>query len=475
VVIPVYNGSAYLEACLGALCRSTCTNFECIVVDDGSTDDSAKIASRCGARVVSTKGRCGPAHARNLGARSASGSILFFIDADVSVYPSTVDRILAGFQQDPELDAVIGSYDDSPGSGDFLSQYRNLMHCYVHQTGKKQACTFWSGCGAIRRDVFLAHQGFNEDYGRPAIEDIELGYRLAASGKKVMLDRRLLVKHLKRWNLWSVVRTDIMDRGIPWTELILRDHKIPNDLNVQLSQRLSVALVFLMLGIAGLTSIRWGGYFLAPLFALVLFLLARYWVDAASPRQSKTGMIALTATIAGIVWMAYAEHMPGLVYPVVLGYLLLFLRHRYAYATYSRRRLTGALLGLYMVLTIVFILHYLPNHFLVFGFFATLAILVGLNLKFYLFLAAKRGRLFAATAIPFHLLYFFYNGISFLVGLARHASRGRCRRRAENDSQRSLRWIPARSSVLPRAWLRDPQGGHNRCRAAKAVLLRKSL
>jgi glycosyltransferase involved in cell wall biosynthesis len=392
-------------------------------VDDGSTDPSAEVARRYGARVLATKGRRGPAHARNLGADAASGEIVFFIDSDVSVYPGTLGRILSNFRENPGVAAVIGSYDDSPGSGDFLSQYRNLMHCYVHQTGKKKACTFWSGCGAIRKDVFLQHHGFNESYGRPAIEDIELGYRLAAGGCKVVLDRHLLVKHLKRWSLWGVVKTDIMDRGIPWTELILRDQRLPNDLNVQLSQRLSVALVFLMLGIAALTSIRWGGYFLAPLFALVLFLLARYWVDAASARQSKAGMVVFTAAIAGIVLLSYTEHMPGLVYPVVLGYLLLFLRHKYAYATYSRRRLTGALLGLYMALTIVFILQYLPNHFLVFGFFGTLALLVGLNLKFYFFLAAKRGRLFAVTAIPFHLLYFFYNGISFLVGFARHASK----------------------------------------------------
>ena len=192
---------------------------------------------------------------------------------------------------------------------------------------------------------------------------------------------------------------------------------------MQLSQRLSVALVFLMLGIAALTAIRWGGYFLAPLFALVLFLLARYWMDAAAPRQSKAALVAFTATVVAIIWLSFRAAMPGLVYPVALGYLLLFLRHKYAYATYGRRRLTGALLGLYMVLSILFILRYLPNHFLVFGFFATLAVLVVLNLKFYLFLAAKRGRLFAATAVPFHLLYFFYNGISFLVGFARHASR----------------------------------------------------
>jgi glycosyltransferase involved in cell wall biosynthesis len=423
VVIPVYNAAAYLEQCLRHLGQSKGADYECIVVDDGSSDSSPEVARRFGARLLSTGGRRGPAHARNLGAAAAQGGILFFIDSDVLVYPGTLGRIQASFAQDPELDATMGSYDDSPGSDDFLSQYRNLMHCYVHQTSRPQACTFWSGCGAIRREVFLAHGGFDNSYGRPAIEDIELGYRLTRAGRKVTLDRHLLVKHLKKWSLWKVVRTDILDRGIPWTELILRDQKLPNDLNVQLSQRLSVALVFLMLGIAALTSIRWGGFFITPLFALVFIVLARYWVDAASPRQSRRGLIAFTILIGGIVWLSYAMHMPGLVYPVVLGYVLLFLRHKYAYASYRWRRLTGALLGLYMALTIGFILHYLPNHYLVFGFFATLAALVALNLKFYLFLSAKRGRLFAATAIPFHLLYFFYNGISFLVGLARHLSK----------------------------------------------------
>ncbi len=422
VVIPAYNAAGYLKNCLEHLAKSNCSDYECIVVDDGSTDGSAEVARSYGARVVRTSGRRGPAHARNLGAREAAAEVLFFVDSDVAVYPGTLGRILEDFRRDPELAAVIGSYDDSPGSEDFLSQYRNLMHCYVHQTGRRQACTFWSGCGAIRRGVFLEHGGFDEGYGRPAIEDIELGYRLARAGRKVLLDRMLLVKHLKKWSFRSVLKTDVMDRGIPWTELILRDHSLPNDLNVQLSQRLSVALVFLMLGIAALTAIRWRGYFLTPLFVLVFFLLSHYWVEAAQ-RDSRRALTAVTLTIAGIVWISYELHMLGLLYPALLGYLLLFLRHRYAYATYSRRRLTGALLGLYMALTIVFILTYLPNNYLVFGFFSTLAVLIVLNLRFYAFLAAKRGRLFAATAVPFHLLYFFYNGISFLVGFARHTWR----------------------------------------------------
>ncbi len=422
VVVPVYNAAEYLRTCLEHLSRSNFTDYECIVVDDGSTDQSATVARSFGARVVAAEGRRGPARARNLGAKEARGEILFFIDSDVAVYPGTLRRVYTDFQRDPALASVIGSYDDSPGSDDFMSQYRNLLHCFVHQTARRQACTFWSGCGAIKRDIFFEFGGFDEGaYGRPAIEDIELGYRLSRAGQRMMLDRALLVKHLKRWTVWNVIKTDIRDRGIPWTELILRDHNLPNDLNVQLSERLSVALVFLLLGIAALTAAVWGAYFLVPLFALLSFLLARYWVD--SPRRTRGGLITLAAVVGVIAGTGYAAGMANLVYPVLLGYALLFLRARYACQSYTRRRLTGIALGLYMLATLVVIVHYLPDSLLVAGFFMVLAALIVLNHKFYLFLAAKRGRMFALTAIPFHLLYHFYNGISFVVGFLRHTLR----------------------------------------------------
>src|SRR5215472_13049705 len=250
VVIPAYNCGQHLKDCLDSLERSCFRDFECIVVDDGSTDDSVEVAKSYPVTVISTGGRKGPAHARNRGVNATTADIVFFID----------------------------SYDDSPDSPDFLSQYKNLMHCYVHQTAREQASTFWSGCGAIRRSVFLQFSGFDADtYQRPAIEDIELGYRLYSAGYKMVLDRNLAVKHLKKWTFWGLLKTDVLDRGIPWTELILRDQRMPNDLNIQLSQRVSVALVFLLVGLTSLVAIYWRGYFLIPLFAAILMLLSRYW------------------------------------------------------------------------------------------------------------------------------------------------------------------------------------------------------
>ena len=419
VIVPVFNGEVELDQCLDALRNSGVAPMEIIVVDDGSTDGSKKVAARFEARVLSTGGRKGPARARNMGAREARGEVLFFLDADVVVQADAVGRVQAAFTEDATLDALIGSYDDDPAVHDFLSQYRNLMHCFVHQTGHDQASTFWSGCGAIRREVFLAHSGFDESYARPAIEDIELGYRLFQADRRMMMDKHLRVKHLKRWTFWNLLKTDILDRGIPWTELILRDRNMPNDLNLQLSQRISVALAFVSVGFALLITLYWKGYFLTPVFALLLFAMRRFWLYSEDESRGLKTFFGMTAGFAILVALAWYHHMLGIIPPVVLGYVLLFFRARYAVGERKQSQVVSTLLLLYGGLSVLFILTYLPGHAVMAAFFLVLIALVALNNRFYLFLVEKRGRGFALAAIPFHLLYHFYNGISFGAGLLR--------------------------------------------------------
>lgn len=424
VIIPVYNSALYLRSCLEHLEKSTFRNYECIVVDDGSTDESAAVAREHGATVQSTGGRRGPAYARNIGAKLARGQILFFFDADVCVHPDTVERVNAAFARDSALSAVMGSYDEHPEAPDFLSTYRNLMHSYVHHHSNPAACTFWSGCGAIRRSAFFEMKGFDESYARPSIEDIELGYRLHRAGKKVALDPAILVKHLKRWTFWGLVKTDILDRGIPWTELILRDRLMPNDLNLQLSQRVSVALMFLLIltGAAGVFIRK--GPFLLTLLTLLFLVLAQVQVST-NVKSRPFAFVATLSLVGAIVYLAIHSHSFGLIPPVLLAYVLLYLRHRYGFSNRHRQRITGLFCGGYLAFVMLFVVIYLPKDPLAFLFYLVLSVLLLLNLNFYMFLAGHTGRLYALGAVPIHLLFHFYNGLSFSVGLTRHLFRRR--------------------------------------------------
>jgi len=256
VIIPVHNGAEFLDRCLDSLGRSSFGDYECIVVDDASTDASGAVALRHGASVVTLARNGGPAQARNAGAQRAGGEILLFLDADVCVHPETLAGVAAHFRVHPAADALIGSYDDAPADPGFVSQYKNLFHHYVHQTSRSDAWTFWGGCGAIRRAVFLAAGGFDESYRRPCVEDIALGFRLRTLGHRIDLERTIQVTHLKRWTFWSLLRTDVLDRGIPWFRLMLADRSMPADLNVTNTHRLSVALVCVTVLLAGVVATR---------------------------------------------------------------------------------------------------------------------------------------------------------------------------------------------------------------------------
>jgi GT2 family glycosyltransferase len=276
VIVPVYNGTQDLQQCLTALAASHYDDFDVLVVDDGSTEPVEPLVTAHGFRYMRINGPGGPARARNIGAAHVSGQYLVFIDADVCVHVDTLTRFAAAFAANPGLDAVVGSYDDAPAAPNFLSQYKNLFHHYVHQHGDGEIHTFWSGCGAIRRALFLAVGGFDaRRYRRPAIEDIELGTWLSAAGHKIVLDNRIQAKHLKRWTLRSLLKIDIFDRGIPWVHLMLRAGNVANTLNVKHSQRLSVLLVYLI-GAAILAAVWWPvAWMVALLLALAVLAVNR--------------------------------------------------------------------------------------------------------------------------------------------------------------------------------------------------------
>ena len=254
VVVPVYNGGPQFVRCLDALLASDYAAREIVVADDCSADGSGAEARARGVEVLRLDSQSGPAAARNHGARRARGSVLLFVDADVVVRRDTLARVAALLGGRPQVAAVFGSYDDAPAEENFVSQYKNLLHHFVHQRSSPRAETFWAGCGAVRREAFAAAGGFDAaKFARPSVEDIELGYRLRDRGFEIVLDRELQVKHLKRWTLASMLRADIFARALPWSKLMLGRGRVTNDLNLRLGDRVSAGLVGFAVALACLS------------------------------------------------------------------------------------------------------------------------------------------------------------------------------------------------------------------------------
>src|SRR5919201_2228834 len=104
VIIPALNASGTIDRCLVALSRQSLprTSFEVIVVDDGSTDDTAALARRRGAVVLRLDQNRGPAAARNAGLAIARGDLIVFTDADCEPAPNFVAALTAELR-DPSV------------------------------------------------------------------------------------------------------------------------------------------------------------------------------------------------------------------------------------------------------------------------------------------------------------------------------------------------------------------------------------
>ncbi len=276
VVIAVYNGADFLKKCLPALMKAADEQTEIILVNDGSTDNSAEIGKQFGVKIIKLPEKSGAANARNNGVRQAKGEIILFVDADVVVQPDTMRDVRRLFAENQDYTAIFGSYDDTPGEPDFFSQYRNLMHRFYHQTSGGDADTFWSGFGAVKREAFLDVGGFDaEKFEIPSVEDIELGYRLREKGYKILLVPELEAKHLKKWTFASILQTDFWQRAVPWAELILLNPQVAHNLNVKNSQKISAVLAGLFLLSLPFIVLSWWLSIASIVFLLALITINR--------------------------------------------------------------------------------------------------------------------------------------------------------------------------------------------------------
>lgn len=222
IIIPAYNSEKTIEKLLISLRKSTFSDYEIIVVDDHSTDNTGEIARKYSDTVITLKKRSGPARARNIGAEKAKGDILLFLDADVVVNADQLGYVSRRFQENQEMKALVGIYSKEPENDGFFPKYKALEAYSWFQGGIKFLEAFDSHSAVIRREVFDELGGFDTVYKDALIEDFEFGYRVSKK-YPIYLDTNLQVAHHFPSFLTNAKRYS--QRTFFWVKLFLKRRK----------------------------------------------------------------------------------------------------------------------------------------------------------------------------------------------------------------------------------------------------------
>lgn len=268
VIIPAQDAAKTLGECLQALLHQEGLQFdhdyEVIVVDDGSTDDTAQIAEQYAVRVI-RQTNAGPAAARNAGARIARGTLLAFTDADCAPSPAWLRELTQPFHN-LEVVGVKGVY--CTRQTVLVARFVQLEYEYKYARMQNQAAIDFidTYSAAYRTQVFSLNGGFDESFRVPSVEDQEFSFRLARKGYRMVFEPSAVVFHYHDRTLSEYIRRKF---GIGyWKAFML--HWIPektfSDSHTAPTQRAEILLLAMLLATIPFVAV-W------PLYASIFFLI----------------------------------------------------------------------------------------------------------------------------------------------------------------------------------------------------------
>lgn len=179
IIVPTYNRAGYIERTIQSVLKQTYVNFELIIVDDGSTDDTETvIASFKDDRVKYWRKKNGErAAARNFGVQKACGVYITFLDSDDLFMPDHLAEAIRYINSNPDINIFHQGYNVIDPQGHIIYPWKPLPNPV---NDKLTEGNFLSCLGIfVKRDILL-HQPFNEDRALSGTEDYELWVRLAA-------------------------------------------------------------------------------------------------------------------------------------------------------------------------------------------------------------------------------------------------------------------------------------------------------
>jgi cellulose synthase/poly-beta-1,6-N-acetylglucosamine synthase-like glycosyltransferase len=305
VVVPTKNSQRMIEKCLNSLTSQSYSNYEIIIVDGHSVDDTIKIVSKFPVRIVFEDGGT-RASACNVGISHSRGEIVAFTDDDCIVPKGWLEKIAKHFD-DPNVAVVGGPGLTPPDSDKWEKTFGAIRTLIIKSTNELGPVEQIPGCNsAYRKSALVEIGGFVEDL--PTAEETELHFRIMKSDLELVYDSELAVHHYPRVNLAKFLKQNFrygVGKG-----LMLRLH--PSALKI--SDIIAVALILVPLILLPILycSFDFGLLLfeiLVSLFFGVILALSLY----ASINERQTRYLPLIFSV--LVFYVYAEglgHMFGL-------------------------------------------------------------------------------------------------------------------------------------------------------------------
>jgi len=227
IIIPNHQGGATIGRCLEAAFASKYRNFEVIVVDDCSGDNSIEIIKSFPCKLVQMDRHSGAARARNIGAAHSNGNILFFTDADCLLQEDTLSIASQAISSAGPNIVIGGTYTRVPFDNSFFSLFQSVFVNYSETREVEHPDYISTHAMVIDARSFRKSGGFTEEF-LPILEDVDFSHRLRQTGYRLVMNPAIQVQHIFNFSLYRSLHNAIR-KSMYWTMYSIKNGDVFSD------------------------------------------------------------------------------------------------------------------------------------------------------------------------------------------------------------------------------------------------------